>query len=221
MKIDKFGMFCLVLFVIAIALVLFKKCGGTRVDDGVKPVQPRIDTIYNKDSIRVYQQQIVEIKAANARELRRYSDSIFNLRKKYNGVVRQLSQVKQAVVVSGIKIPLKEDTAARDSTTPMSVSRKIFEFDSASLKIRGVVWRDTIEIKSIELENTLSQRIITRRSGFLGLRRTVVVQAMNSSPYFYNTNMQTTTVKPTPTAWNRWIKPALALGAGFILAKQL
>jgi hypothetical protein len=192
--------------------------------------RPHIDTIYNNDSMKVYQQALRVISDAHARQLKQYADSIFNLNKRYNGKIARLTEIVQRIRVDSVKIHF--DSAAqnaafdslhgdmeliRERTIPVPAP---FAYADSTFEISGIVQKDGVKINSVELPNTLYQREIEQRYGFLKLKRRTVVQSFNTNPHVEVVGGVTTKIEHKTSAWNRWIKPVLFTAAGaFIGAK--
>jgi hypothetical protein len=178
----------------------------------------------------VYQQALRIISDAHVRQLKQYADSIFNLKKEYNGKIARLTEITQRIRVDSVSIPF--DTAAqraayeemkgnmeliKERTIPVPAP---FAYEDSTFEISGIVQKDGVKINSVELPNTLYQREIEQRYGFLKLKRRTVVQSFNTNPHVEVIGGVTTTVEHKTSAWNRWIKPVLFTAAGvFIGAK--
>jgi LPS sulfotransferase NodH len=174
--------------------------------------------------------KVVEVKAAetfNKADIKQISSDIFELKNSLEQKIKQvdaLVRVAQNVIVKDSTIlkyypvhldPIDSMVSIHDCVLP---PRK-FSNESKNYAITGTILLDGVKIDSIELNNTVSFRIAEKKNGWFSKKETVV-QAINSNPYFNNSNLQSLTLKHKTNAWNSWIKPiAFAVGSAILTSK--
>lgn len=219
----------ILLAILALALAIsVNRCNENKAE--AMDYKAQLD--YQDSTITVLQnsvgQLVAEHKSAvteNKATVKKLSDQVFNMSKAQERQIKTVTalvQGHQVVTLRDTLIDFIEVPGAADTTGFIAVPRD-FAKVTPHYSITGKVVQDGIRIDSLVMKNTMSFRIGERRNNIFRPTE-VVVQAINSNPYFNTVGLQSITVKARPNAWNRWIKPALAgLGgaaAGGYLSKK-
>ncbi len=164
--------------------------------------------------------------ASNEAVLREMSKTIFDLRDEQERMVKKityLTVIKQQVRYDSVF--LRYDTSRRIPLIAQGRSDsigvpQIFSLSDTTSGVFGRVLKTGVSLDSIWVNNNVWLRHGVRKKGFLNLGKEDFVQAVNTNPMVRTTGLGTVTYHQKPSAWNRWIKPALsgALGAGLTYA---
>lgn len=181
----------------------------------------QIDTFRNKTGLLIAEQQVAEYE--NKQRLKELSNTIFDLEKKNQRLVKQVNyygQVGQITKIDSVFIPYV-DTVLIDTgiaTNMISVPKK-FSTKDKYYTIEGIVKKEGVSVDNIEIINTVSFREIEKKQGLFKAPITTL-QVINSNEFVTTTGITSVNVKHKPSAWNRWIKPTLVgLGVGFVTYK--
>lgn len=121
-------------------------------------------------------------------------------------------------LLKGDKTPELCDSLLANSVIvpqPFSVNQKHYS-------ISGVVKKNGVDMDSIKLSNQSDVTIGYKKSGFLGLRRTPIVEIKNSNPYFNVTKMNNVVIKKNKSIIeNKFFWGGLGIIGGFILKNNL
>ena len=220
------------------AIILFfaiKKCNGNADDasnwKGKYDYQNQtIDSFKNSKGIQVIEQPVAKV--ADADILKKLSDEIFDLKKSNERMMKKVT----TFVKTDQQATIKDEFIPFDSTETRTPAEDYFTKDSAGNNIRlvnadsvvlppkpftketqwyslkGTVFLKGVNVDSLKMKNTISWRIGEKKTGLF--KRETTIQAINSSPYFENTAMNSITVKSKKTAWDKWIKPLIAFVFG-------
>lgn len=174
----------------------------------------------------------VQIKVQSADELKKMTDTIFKLKAadaKHVAHVTEYARIIQEIKVKDKlatwDVPDQVNTAKRDApgdTTfkpfPADSGRisvpRAFHYSDSTLAVAGLVTFQGVHFDSISIPNTVNFRILTKKTGFLGLGRTSTVQVLNSNSAVQTTGVTSIVVPPSLNWWQRVGKPvAFAVAA--------
>jgi len=169
-------------------------------------------------------------KVAIGKQLKAYTDTIFNLKKqneKRVAEVQQYTKVIEELKAKGIVAHYVHDTTKIIDTVMAQDTRDLIEVpiafeykDSTLFFLHGKVTLDGVQIDTIGATNDINLRIADKHTGLFGLKQTTVVQAANTNPYFNIKGVASITVPYKGSWWQRWGKPtAAALIAGYLVYK--
>lgn len=191
----------------------------------------RTRQVENKNGQLVSQNSIVFTR--NERDLKALSDSVFNLKDREGKLIAAVSAYTRIIQAANFghksaqfdnrPVIVKGDTVKIEQPADPDLVRvpRSFSYADSSLSFEGTVYKNSVDVDSLKIPNTLSLRTVEVKSGFLNLGKTTQVQAINSNPAFRNEKIAQIQIKKRATAWNRWIKPALFAGAGIYIGSQL
>lgn len=191
-----------------------------------------VDSFKNRNGIVVTEQKVADVN--NDAILKKLSTEIFDLKRKNEKLMKQVNvlvSTKQEVSIKDEVIPydsieyeptikaedyFEDGLISKDSVIipPLKFSNK-----TADYSIAGAVLKQGVKIDSLNLKNTISWRIGEKRVGLF--KKETTIQAINSNKYFTNAGMNSIVVKQKTTAWNKWIKPVLFLGAGVFITQKI
>jgi hypothetical protein len=164
-------------------------------------------------------QQIAEnkqIKIQSADDLKKMTDTIFKLKKsdaRKTAQVTEYARINQALRLqialapwdTGHQVTVTPGTITDDSGT-ISVPRR-FHYEDSTVRLNGSVLIAGVRIDSLVVPNTVNFRVLSKKTGFLGLGRTSEVQVLNSNPAVRTTGVLSIAVPPTLNWWQRIGKP--------------
>ncbi len=166
--------------------------------------------IKNKEGKQVIEQRPAVF--TNDDVLKEASAKVFNLSKKEERKVKEVKAFAQIAQAALITKDSAQATPADDSTYRFAINKKEYS-------ITGHMRKEWLYIDSLAIYNTLSIRLAEKRKGLF--KRELVIQAVNNNPYINNTAITSMVVQQKPTAWNRWIKPALFAAGGYVMGRAI
>lgn len=169
----------------------------------------KVDSFRNKTNILIYEQEIAKV--YNDDLIKEYTNEIFNLKKREERMIKAINSyisVSQKVVIDSVYIPYTDTIYLASDSAKYN---KYFRHLTDHYLIAGYNREDNkgILLDTINMFNTLHIRDVEKRRGVFKPTETVI-QAYNTNPYFYNTEMSSIKVVHQPNEWNKWIKPTLA-----------
>lgn len=227
----------LLLIAVAILFLSIKQCNTNKATaenwKGKYNYQTQvIDSFKNKKGITIIEQKVAEVN--NADILKKLSAENFDLKKKNERLIKKVN----AFVSTNQQVKIEDEIIPYDSTDYVMVKPDDyfyndslvhrdsviipplkFKAEKKDYSITGAVLKTGVQIDSLTLQNTISWRIAEKKTGFF--KRETYIQAINSNKYFSNTGMNSIVVKQKTTAWNKWIKPVLFLGAGVFITQKI
>jgi hypothetical protein len=188
--------------------------------------QTEIKQLVNKNNQLV--SVVTKVQKVSSDQLRRASDSIFKLKDKEARLqkeVTRLSVLNQAVKLKGTITASYKDTGKIDTADysceelqkivdKAVITPSAFSYESDSISLTGTVMdKNTgVQINSLYMPNTMYERDIVKKSGFLGLGRKRETQLYNTNPLWSNDSAAVYTVDKSPNWWYRTGKPTAAAG---------
>lgn len=173
-----------------------------------------------KDGRAVYEQNVAVL--ADAKAVKSRSKDAFNLPKKEEKKIKEVPlyvEVEQKVAISNDSLLMDSSTAVITVDSSQYVKVPVsFIRDTGAYYMAGQVTATHVVVDSFAIFNNISLRMAVKKEGFFK-QPLSVVQVVNSNRHIVNTGMQTLTVAPKQSAWSRWIKPAVAFGAGILISK--
>jgi len=184
-----------------------------------------IDSFNNEKGLQVVEQ--VPAGTNDNKEIKSLSAQVFNLKKDLEAKIAQVSALvtaRQEFVINGEDIPYHtiESSPPADSMVhakDVIIPPRNFRDSSTWYDIQGQVRLQGIHIDSLDISNQVSFRIAEKRKGLFGKEQ--ILQVINSNPYVKTTGSQSMVLKRKASAWNQWIKPALAAGAALLIKNQI
>ena len=164
---------------------------------GTLPISPHEVHMLNSDPAKAQRASYGEYYSEEV--IKKYSDSIFNMKQRY-GKVLSHTTVKQVVKVKEVLVPYdRTDTLTVRDTLKLTYTTA--SIDTAGLHASLEVKEDGILIKDISLQNRLDIRVVVNKGGFFKKKQTggtrtfykrksYEVQTRNTSPFFH-TDWQT------------------------------
>lgn len=222
-------------FLLLLLLFLVFTCGHQNNENA--DLQTRLNA--SLDRTKQLENQKGQLVAQNSviftsdqKQLKALTDSVFSLKDREGRLIKAVesyTQIIQSVNFKGKSAAFddrphvneKGDTVFLEQPADPNLVRvpRPFSYSDSSISFAGKVRKTDVLIDSLKIPNVLSLRTVETKTGLF--KRTTQVQAVNSNPAFVNSKIATIQVKHKPTAWNRWIKPALFAGAGVFIGKQL
>lgn len=230
-----------ILLVIAVAILLFKTCQTQNDRDNLltqiatyKIGEKEFKVKMQKDSSTIAQQSQTIMTQDEAIKL--------GLLKLEGDIKKVQSQVQQTqeVVIKKVEVPYipqgyadtswaaklikgDKDPDLCDSLFANSVIvPQPFKLSSKWYSIEGSVQKKGINLDSLKLTNQSDVTVGYKKSGFLGLGKTPIVEIKNSNPYFNVTKMNNVIVKKNKSIFEKktfWA--GLGIIGGFILKNNL
>lgn len=156
---------------------------------------------------------IAEATKLNGEQIKKYAESDEKLKaltKKYSDLLAVVSQ-KMGVYVDSIKVTLHDTLPCADFVKKDSVQTRYYNFDYMITK------RDFL-ISNLEFPDTCHTIIGERKSGFLGLKRTLVFEQTHSNKYM-KVQQINPVVKVSKNKWPTWLGIGTGVGlvGGFFL----
>lgn len=185
----------------------------------------QIDTLRNQKGIQIAQQTPAVTTDPN--EIKKLSAEVFDLKASIENKIKNV----QALVTAQQKFVLHDTTINYvDSPTAVRTDSIIhaedviipprkFSFSDSLKGIVGSVELHGIHIDSAWMNNKISFRVAEIKKGLF--KSSIIVQAINSNPDVHTIDMQSIILKPTPSAWNVWMKPAVVAAIAVLLTKKL
>lgn len=164
----------------------------------------------------------VKVLAAQKMDLKKYSDSLFNLTKKDGHKVKTVSsvtQVDQEVTIKEKLIPYAVHDTIRIDTLPPDLIKvpQGFVYADSSIAMNGTVLKDGVFVDSMKVFNSVYLRITEQKKGFLGLKRETRAQVKNTNPAIVTTGLTSFEIKPKKTFFHKWYAPIITAGTGFLI----
>lgn len=170
--------------------------------------------------------QEVKIDKASSAQLKALSDSVFNLRKDKQKLIKQINRLAITKQSVDLKAPIiaqyvsKSDTDSTgivinsdncDSLLKHAVITPApFTYESDSITLAGTVLKEGVKIDLLHVPDTLYERDVKQKTGFLNLGRKNSAQIYHTNSMFSSDEAQVFTVNKTPNWWHRTGKPASA-----------
>lgn len=227
---DNLLIICLAAGVILLLIMLLRTCNNKPLATTINTDSLISRTHYLADeNNRLIAENDVQ-KVAIGKQLKAYTDTIFNLKKqneKRVAEVQQYTKVIEDLKAKGIVAHYVHDTTKIIDTVMAQDTRDLIEVpiafeykDSTLFFLHGKVTLDGVQIDTIGATNDINLRTVEKHEGFLGLKHSTVVQAVNSNPYFSLKGVASVTVPYRANWWQRWGKPTLtALVTGYLVYK--
>lgn len=186
----------------------------------------RTNQIVNQNGLLVAQNQ--KLLTSDRRELKDYTDSIFNLKRQNSRLVATVSDYTRIIQEAKFRdknagYTDKPQKDPNDTTKIVYLPQpadpdlirvpRSFAYSDSTINFEGTVLKERVRVDSITIPNTLHIRTVENKTGFLRLGRTTTVQAFNTNPAFTNKELVSVTVKPKK---NTLGKIAIAVAAGFL-----
>lgn len=164
----------------------------------------------------------VKVLTAQKMDLKKYSDSLFNLTKKDSRKIKtvySVTQVDQEATIREKFLPYAvHDTVKIDSLPPDLVKvPQPFYYQDSVFAVEGTVKKDGVMIDSMKVFNSVYLRITEQKKGFLGLKRETRAQVKNTNPAIITTGLTNFEVKPKKTFFQKWYAPIITAGTGFLI----
>lgn len=228
-KFDKYSKW---LLLAALAIIFFLWQRGEQLkasrdrwkaDADIKSQQ--IDVLHNQ-----YGQQIAQQKTAitsSSAQIKELSAQVFGLSRRMEKKIKEVQafvQVQQRFILrdtiyanytDSSRVPGDSLVMAKDVIIP---PRSFFVEDSL-YSISGQVLLKTVQFDSISIPNKMALRIAEQKQGWFKPREQVV-QVINSNKYIQVEGMQSITLKPAVSAWNKWIKPVIVAAIMFFITTK-
>lgn len=151
--------------------------------------QNLLDSIKNKNGQIVKLQEAIVFEGEKGKaELKRYSDSVFGLKKKYKETVAYYQNyirtfLPDTIYVSYIdSIPQEIGKDTLEYITNSIRVPRTFEKDDPYFKIQGNVKKYGVDIISLSLPDTLSGRFVEKKQGLFKPNK-IEYQTFNKNPY--------------------------------------
>lgn len=183
----------------------------------IENFKKQIVRLENEKGQIVSEKEAIVTKSKN--EINAIAKEYFALKKSLEKKIKQTTavvNVEQDVSADKIEIfydtilVYKAETLQINDTANYIQVPKSFDYIKENLRLSGSVHKEKIIVDSLQLKNEISFRISETK-------KTTIVQAVNSNPYFSNQNINSLILKKKTNRWNKWIKPALvgvAVGGG-------
>lgn len=180
-------------------------------------------TLRTKNQDAVY--QVEHIKKTSAAQLKKQSDSIFNLQGREQKLVKEVS--KLTVIAQSVR--LGDTIKARYTSDQPDIANLScdtlaeilqyavftpapFNYTSDSISLEGIVETDGVAITKVDILDTLYHRDIKLKTGFLNLGRREAAQIYHTNSLFHSNGAAVYAVDKTPGWWYKTWKPAVAAG---------
>lgn len=200
-----------------------------------KELTPIELALHKADSIAAVNGQLVQQvnmqRHISSEQLRMLSDSIFKLNKKDAEHVKKIERLSVMQQSADLKQPITarftdtvyRDTGACNNPNYVRVPRR-YELHSDSISIGGTVAKQGITIDLLHVPDTLWERDVVRKTGFLKMGRKRSVQIYHSNSLFRTDSAAAYSVDKTATWWQRTGKPVAgliigAVGTGLLIKK--
>lgn len=151
---------------------------------------------------------IAEATKLNGEQIKKYAEADEKLKaltKKYSDLLAVVSQ-KMGVYVDSIKVELHDTLPCADFVKKDSVKTRYYNFDF-------MITKKDFLISNLEFPDTCHTIIGERKSGFLGMKRTLVVEQTHSNKYMKIQQIDPV-VKVKKNNWPTWL--AIGGGAGLL-----
>ena len=232
--------------IIILSISLFK-CSNDLKDKGLALELSRqtTDSLLNENKQLVYTQAVIVTN--NQEEIRRYSDSVFNLTRKYERRIQEVISFYKGVSTTTIEkvlIPYIDSVKLKKwSDSVDKMCREVIEFyekntmviprtaiDSTQYYSANLTAeRGGIIINNISIPDTQYVRFVVLKGGFLKknqegkrrlfLNKTIQVQVLHSNPLIKVTGQSSAIFKPPRK--NKWLEKTILIGGGIFLGTQL
>ena len=169
-------------------------------------------------------QQVIEQKPAvfaDAEAVKKASAKAFNLKKKDERKIKKVMafvKVEQEVAISNDSISISTEFEGIEKSDSIAVP-VAFVKDTGDYYMEGHITKTHLVIDSMSIYNTISMRIAEKKKGVF--KKGTVVQVVNTNPLLVNRGIQSTIVNHKPTAWSKWVKPALVAVVTGVLTYKL
>lgn len=203
--------------------------GELRVD--LDSVARQARQFENKAGILVAENE--QLTVETGKQLERLTDTIFNLKRQDERHIKTISSYAR-IIQNGKwigKTGKWVDTVTVTDTNFVNVDLepdtnylrvpRDFSYMDSAIAFSGTVDRAGVHMDSVGISNTLHFRTAEKKSGFLNLKRSTTVQAINTNPGITTMGLTSLSVKHKTTAWQRWIKPVLFAGLAAVATAQI
>jgi hypothetical protein len=185
----------------------------------------QIDTLRNQKGIQVAEQTPAVTTDAN--EIKKLSQEVFDLKASMENKITNVQALVRAqqkfvlhdTTINYVDSPQAVRTDSIIHASDVIIPPRKFSFSDSLMGIVGSVELHGIHVDSVWMNNEISFRIAEQKKGLF--KSQMVVQAINSNPNVHTLNMQSIVLKPTPSAWNVWMKPAVVAAIAVLLTKKL
>jgi hypothetical protein len=215
---SKKNLLILFLFIVIIALLFVTRCNNQKYTSDVRRFQ---NLVKIKDS--TIERSNTEI-LSNQKAMKSLNDSLFAKDRKVKEVYALLQTSTRTQIIK-VPVPYLETDSFSDTVYITKVNQDSFirvpkkaSFKGPGLNIGITIRKEGVVIDTLTVDDTTSIRIIKRKTGLF--RHEYVVETIRTSPYVKNTSQTSFLFKPKPSVFHRIVKPLLALGLGFIIARQ-
>lgn len=169
-------------------------------------------------------QEIQQVKKVTSKQIADASDSIFKLKDKERKLIKEnqrLAVIAQTVslgdtIIAGYDADVHPDITGLscDSLKELFeyaiVTPADFDYVTDSITLAGTVQMDGVAVHTIEIPDTLYERDVRKKTGFLNLGRQQFTQIYHTNPMFKSDAATVFTVNKTPNWWYKTGKPVLA-----------
>lgn len=221
------------LLLTALAIILFLLQRGEKfkaLRDVWKARADFADTQF-KQVTNLYGQQIAQQETAitgSSQQIKELSAQIFGLNDRLEKRIKEV----QALVKIQQRFIIRDSAHAEYSDSTMApgdslvkvkdviIPPRKFSVTTDSYTIAGTVNLKRVDFDSISIPNKIAIRIAEEKTGWFKPRKQIV-QVINTNPYIETEGLQSMTLKPAISAWNRWIKPIIAAAITFFITTKL
>ncbi len=186
----------------------------------------QVEKIHNQ-----YGQEIAQQKTAitsSSAQMKELSAQVFGLSDRMERKIKEvqaLVKIQQRFIIRDTVYAQYTDTTnvpgdslvkAKDVIIPP----RSFSVRDSAYSISGKVLLKSVQFDSISIPNNMALRIAEQKNGWFKARRQIV-QVINSNRYIQIEGMQSITLQPTVSAWNKWIKPLISAIATFFITTKI
>lgn len=157
------------------------------------------------------------IKTDSKKEIKAISEQVFKTKTKK---VYIYSEKISASKIRDIIAKFTDSTENLKDTIFITDSTHLrFKYNNAWYNISGKVVKKGVLFDSVVVTDSSFFRIADFKYGFLNLRKQTKLEYVSLNPYITTSRQNTIILKPKTNRWNKYIKPALFLGLGILIAK--
>lgn len=190
----------------------------------------QVSQFSNKLDQIISEQKVQEVN--NKEVIKELSSQIFQLTKAEEKRIKEVQTLVRIIQKAGLDtvfVPYSDTITVNDTgmirRDSVVIPPRNFKDSTANYDISGTVLLNGVRINSLSISDTLSFRVAEKRPKGLVRRifqpNETVIQSVHSNPLIKTSGIQSMTLKHKNNAWNRWIKPAIAIGAGVFLGSKL
>ena len=187
----------------------------------------KLDSIKNKQGNTIYTQEVAIIESK--KELKKYTDIIFNLKRKHERKVKDVITYYKKISRTGVdtffvfeidSIPYPEYITIEFINDSMITVPRTYKVNDPYFQFDATVKKEGMLINNISFPDTLHGRFIEKKNGFLK-PKTIEYQFFNTNPYVKTQSSNSIIYKKKGKFWNKLKQGALYIGIGILIGTQL